>query len=309
MKKIIISIVALMLPTAVFSSGAGTTAANFLKVSMNARAIAMGGAFSALADDSGAVFSNPAGLAGFSGQELGFGFTTYLEGSKMGNISYARDISGNRFGFGMTALNISGIEKRGLTDNTGIVSSLGDFDSNDVALSFAYASKDSFKSVLENMDSGFALKFIKSTIDDSSAFAVAIDAGILYRASEKMNVSLVLQNLGSKMKYEEESDPLPLDLKVGMLYRSSNRLNLTAELNQYFIDEKFYPSFGGEYWFRDAFALRGGYKFGYDTGNLGKEVGLSLGFGIKVSDLGVDYAYLPFGDLGNIHRFGFWLQF
>jgi len=38
-------------------------------------------------------------------------------------------------------------------------------------------------------------------------------------------------------------------------------------------------------------------------------VGLSLGFGIKVADLGMDYAYIPFGDLGNIHRFGFWLQF
>ncbi|MCK5583287.1 MAG: PorV/PorQ family protein [Elusimicrobiales bacterium] len=309
MKKIIISIMALMFPTAISASGAGTTAANFLKVSMNARAIAMGGAFSALADDSGAIFSNPAGLAGFTGQELGFGFTTYLEGSKMGNISYAADVSGNRFGFGMTALNISGIERRGLNDSAGIVSSLGDFGSNDMAVSLAYACKDSFSSILENMDSGFTLKFIKSTIDDSSAFAVAVDAGIIYHAGEKTNVSLVLQNLGSKMKYEEESDPLPLDLKVGMLHRSSNRLNLTAELNQYFIDEKFYPSFGVEYWFRDAFALRGGYKFGYDTSNLGREVGLSLGFGVKVADLGVDYAYLPFGDLGNIHRFGFWLQF
>ncbi|MCK5358867.1 MAG: PorV/PorQ family protein, partial [Elusimicrobiales bacterium] len=203
MKKIIILIIALMFPPAAFSSGAGTTAANFLKVSMNGRAIAMGGAFSALADDSGAVFSNPAGLASFSGRELGFGFTSYLEGSKMGNISYATDVSGNRFGLGITALNISGIEKRGLTDTAGIVSSLGNFDSNDVAVSLAYASKDSFKSILENMDGGFALKFVKSTIDDSSAFAIAVDAGLLYHASEKTNVSLVLQNLGSKMKFEE----------------------------------------------------------------------------------------------------------
>jgi len=73
-----------MFPVGAFASGAGTTAANFLKVSMNARAIAMGGAFSALSDDSGAVFSNPAGLAGFSGSELGFGFTTYLQDSKNG---------------------------------------------------------------------------------------------------------------------------------------------------------------------------------------------------------------------------------
>ncbi|MEA3307719.1 MAG: four helix bundle protein, partial [Elusimicrobiota bacterium] len=133
-------------PTPSYASGAGTTAANFLKVSMNARAIAMGGAFSALADDSGAVFANPAGLAGFNGTELGFGFTTYLQDSKMGNISYASDISGNRFGFGMTALSITGIERRS-NDTGGVVGSLGDFGANDMAVSFAYASKDSFSSI------------------------------------------------------------------------------------------------------------------------------------------------------------------
>ncbi|MDD5210731.1 MAG: hypothetical protein PHV36_15195, partial [Elusimicrobiales bacterium] len=109
--------------------------------------------------------------------------------------------------------------------------------------------------------------------------------------------------------FEEESDPLPVNIRAGMLYRAAADLNLVAEINEYLQDEKFYPSFGAEYWLRDAFALRGGYKFGYDTANLGAEAGLSLGFGIKVSGLGVDYAYLPFGELGNIHRFGFWMQF
>ena len=111
------------------------------------------------------------------------------------------------------------------------------------------------------------------------------------------------------MKFVDAADPLPFKIAAGALYKAVSNLNVTAELSEYVNDEKFYPAFGAEYWIRNAFALRGGYKFGYDTSNLGAVVGLSLGFGVKVAGLGVDYAYLPFGDLGNVHRFGFWLQF
>ena len=309
MKKILICVLALAFPAGAYASGAGTTAAPFLKVAMSPRAIAMGGAFSALADDSGAVFVNPAGLAQSDKREVGLGFTTYFQDAKMGNLSYAGTIGDKRFGLGLTFMNVGGIEKRGLNDAVGVVPELGTFSSNDMALSLAYAKKDAFSGVMDKLDAGFDLKFIRSAIDTKSAFALAVDAGVIYHANEKINFSMALQNLGSKMKFDAQSDPLPLNLKAGLLYKPAERLNLVAELSQYLVDEKFYPAFGAEYWFRDSFALRGGYKFGYDVSNLGSEVGLSLGFGVKVSGLGVDYAYLPFGDLGNVHRFGFWMQF
>jgi len=309
MKKILFSVLALALPAGAYASGAGTTAAPFLKAAMSPRAVAMAGAFSPLANDSGAVFVNPAGLAQFDSREAGVDFTNYFQDAKMGNFSYAGEIADNRFGFGVTLMNVSGIERRSNTDSAGVVPDIGSFDSNDLAVSLAYAKKDAFPVALDNLDAGVTLKFIRSSIDDNNAYAFAADAGTIYRATDKMNFSLVMQNLGTGMKFEDVSDPLPLSLKAGMLYKFSPRLNLTGELGEYFRDEKFYPAFGAEYWFRDSFALRGGYKFGYDTINLGPEVGLSLGFGLKVAGLGVDYAYLPFGDLGNIHRFGFWMQF
>ena len=227
----------------------------------------------------------------------------------MGNLSYAGLAGENRFGFGATFMTVGGIEKRGLNDAVGAVPELGDFSASDMAMTFAYAKADFLPDALPKLDGGFSVKFIRSAIDDKAAFAAAVDAGAIYHASGKLNISLALQNLGTRMKFEEESDPLPLNLRAGALYKFSPALNVAAEVNEYLQDEKFYPSVGAEYWFRKAFALRGGYKFGYDTSNLGSEVGLSLGFGVKVSGLGVDYAFLPFGDLGSIHRFGFWLQF
>jgi hypothetical protein len=309
MKKTLFSMLALVLPAGAYASGAGTTAAPFLKAAMSPRAVAMGGAFSALADDSGAVFVNPAGLAQFDAQEAAVDFSTYLQDAKMGNLSYSGHSGGNRFGFGATFMTVGGIAKRGLNDAVGAVPELGDFSASDMAVTLSYARADFVPESLPKLDGGFSVKFIRSAIDDKTAFAAAVDAGVIYHATGKLNLSLALQNLGTKMKFEEESDPLPLNLRAGALYKVSSELNLAAEVNEYLQDEKFYPSVGAEYWFRRAFALRGGYKFGYDTSNLGSEVGLSLGFGVKVSGLGVDYAFLPFGDLGSIHRFGFWVQF
>ncbi|HAT71797.1 MAG TPA: hypothetical protein DCS63_03170 [Elusimicrobia bacterium] len=309
MKKILFSILAVALPAGAYASGAGTTAAPFLKAAMSPRAVAMAGAFSALADDSGAVFVNPAGLAQFKEREAAVDFSTYLQDAKMGNLSYAGRAGGGRLGLGVTFMTVGGIEKRGLNDAVGAVPELGDFSASDMAVTLAYAKVDIMPDALPKLDGGFSVKFIRSAIDDKTAFAAAVDAGAIYHATGKLNLSLALQNLGTEMKFEEESDPLPLNLRAGALYKVSPELNVAAEVNEYLRDEKFYPSVGAEYWFRKAFALRAGYKFGYDTSNLGSEVGLSLGFGVKVSGLGVDYAFLPFGDLGSIHRFGFWLQF
>ncbi len=309
MKKIFILCLTLALPAGAYASGAGTTAANFLKVAMSPRAVSLAGAFSALTDDSGAVFVNPAGLAQFDEREIALDFSTYLQDAKMGNLSYAGVSGGNRFGFGATFLTVGGIERRGLSDSVGVVPELGTFGADDMAVTLAYAKKEIMPETLPRLDGGLAVKFIRSTIYTKSAFAVAADAGAIYRATDKMKISLALQNLGTKMKFEEEADPLPVCLRAGMAYKAGPNLNIAGEVAEYLQDEKIYPSVGAEYWFRKAFALRGGYKFGYDTANLGSEVGLSLGFGVKVAGLGVDYAFLPFGDLGSLHRFGLWLQF
>ncbi|MDD2805970.1 MAG: PorV/PorQ family protein [Elusimicrobiales bacterium] len=309
MRKAILTLLLSALPAAAFASGAGTTAAPFLKAALSPRAVAVGGAFSALADDSGAVFVNPAGLVQFDKREAALDFSTYLQDAKMGNLSYAGDVRDNRFGLGVTFMTVGGIERRGLADATGLIPEAGSFDASDMAVTLAFAKKDFSPELLNGLDGGFSAKFIRSSIDDESAIALAVDAGAIYRATEKIKFSLVLQNLGTKMKFVDESDPLPLVIRTGGYYAVSERFKVAGELAGWLQDEKFYPSLGGEYWFRDALALRGGYKFGYDTANLGAEVGLSLGFGVKVQGLGVDYAFLPFGDLGSIHRFGVWMQF
>jgi hypothetical protein len=61
---------------------------------------------------------------------------------------------------------------------------------------------------------------------------------------------------------------------------------------------------GGEYWFQDQIALRGGYKFGYD------EEGWTAGVGFRLDDImgvkfGLDYSYGYFGVFNDVQRFSF----
>lgn len=287
--------------------GEGTTTANFLKFSQSARQSAVAGAYSAVGDDVNSIFSNPAGISYIKQKELSLGFTTYLEGSRLGMLSYTTPLKDSYMAFGIIGFDIGSIEKR-TDDAVGIVPSQGSFGANDMAFIVSFAKKDFLTSVLENLNAGLSFKFINSKIDNSSAFSLAVDVGAIYKYSDKMNISFAINNLGTKMKYEDESDDIPLSIKAGALYKI-NRLNLVGEIEEYVYDEKFYPSIGAEYFLKDSFILRTGYRFGYDTSNLGSMVGFSIGFGIVTKDVGFNYAYVPFGDLGNINRFDLQLKF
>ncbi|NTV53656.1 MAG: OmpA family protein, partial [Candidatus Firestonebacteria bacterium] len=66
---------------------------------------------------------------------------------------------------------------------------------------------------------------------------------------------------------------------------------------------------GAEYWLRTGIqtgqdetfdiAMRAGYRTGFDASSA---PGFSVGLGLVYSILGLDYAYMPFGDLGVTHR-------
>lgn len=305
MKKVIIILT--MLATDSYA-GSGTTAANFLKFAVSAREASLAGAYSAVGDDSASIFANPAGINYASGKELGFGFASFLQDSKIGIISYVSDYQKAKIGFGLSAYNIDSIERRGLTDLSGVMGESGTFSATDMAFYLSYARKDAIDSFMENTDFGASVKVINSKIDSESAMAGAIDFGFIHRYSDEIKISIMLANAGTNMKYKQESDPLPINLRAGMAYKTG-RTNLICEASEYFKDEKFYPSLAIEHELREGFVIRGGYKFGYDRSNLGSYVGANAGFGIKTSGIGLDYAYSPFGDLGDIHRFDFKIKF
>src|SRR5258706_3635960 len=196
-----------------FASDPGTTAANFLKLGVGPRAVAMGEAQVGLADDVDATYWNPAGLAQLQNREAGFVQTQYFQDIHSQFAAYAHPHPTlGTFAGSFTYLNIGKFDS---FDATG--QPTGQVGANDAALAFSYA-----RPILKNrrMESQLSVgatgKFIQERLDTVTAHAYAMDAGLLYTPGkqwgetfEGLRAGLAIRNLGSAMTFDQESFNLP----------------------------------------------------------------------------------------------------
>jgi len=288
-----------------YAKGLGTTGAQFLKVGMGARPLAMAGAFSAVSDDVNSIYYSPASLTRTEQKEVSATYLKYFEDVNAGFIGYTGAISEKHYvGVGATYLQVTDIEERALDE-----AKLGDFGATDFAFFLNYARKDLANSLLENLAVGGGLKLIRQKIDTEKAFTVALDLSAYYPADKNLSFAFNIQNISYGVKFIDETDPLPLNIKAGAAYKVLKDLTVACDLDEYIIDNKLYASVGAEYWLKNALALRSGYRFGYDVSSLGGIVGLGVGAGVKIWGVTLDYAFVPFGDLGDTHRVSFGAKF
>lgn len=284
-----------------FCTGLGTTGAQFLKIGMGARPLAMAGAFIAVADDINSIYYCPASLSRIEKKEISATYLKYFDDVNAGFIGFSGNIDKKHyFGLGLTYLQAIDINKRDINEVD-----LGDFGSKDTALFINYARKD----ILQNFAIGSGLKLINQSIDDEIAFTVALDLSAYYPANDRLSFAINIQNISYGVKFIDDTDPLPLDFKIGVAYEATKELKVACDIDEYIIDKKLYASIGAEYWIKDILSLRSGYKFGYNTESLGNTAGLGVGAGFRLWNLILDYAFVPFGDLGDTHRISFGAKF
>jgi hypothetical protein len=302
----------------------GTSGAGFLKLGPDARAAGMGEAFLAVSEEASAVSYNPAGLAALDALSLQFSQTFFLANINYQFIGYAQPlsavfqeplVSGERLpaktlppdwgvlGLGLLYLNAGSIPR---IDNTGAGG--GSFTPQDLAFSASYARS------LGAFDLGATLKYLSLHIDDS-ATAVAGDLGLRYRTAWQDHpwvFAAAVKNVGQNVKFLNQQDPLPLSFSLGTSFRASDALLLAADgiLPN---DNNPYFAAGAELKqdFRQGFTtfLRIGYQSLDSSSGLGGFAGFSAGAGVTFSHVRIDYAWVPFGILGNTHRFGLSLRF
>ncbi len=299
---LVILIMCCLIGTAFASSKVGTSGAQFLKVGVGGRATAMGGVYTGVADDVSALYWNPGGLGGIKSTEVLYTYNNWFQDITHHFVGGAVPTKVGVFGLGITMLGMDDLEKR--TADT--ADAEGTFKAQDMAIAVAYG-----KEITETLMVGGSLKMLSSKIDDESASGIAVDLGaIMKTAVQGLNVGLAVTNLGSEYKFIDEGDPLPMTVKVGAGYKILNdALTLAADVI-YPNDNDVMLGAGVEYALKfgegGALALRTGYKTGVDTGGLS---GLGAGIGISYQMFGFDFAWTPYGDLGDAIRGSLSLKF
>ncbi|MCB4792827.1 MAG: hypothetical protein LHV68_13240 [Elusimicrobia bacterium] len=129
-------------------------------------------------------------------------------------------------------------------------------------------------------------------------------------ATDKVDIGLAIQNLGTKIKFIDEADFLPMTVKAGGVYKLNSDLTLGADIN-YPNDSDIYVSAGAEYTVKSGerleFPIRAGYRTGMQAGGLS---GLGTGLGMLYNKtLGINLAWTPEGDLGDSLKFGLDIKF
>jgi len=312
----------------------GTTAAPFLEIEVGSRAMAMGGAFSAVADDATAIYWNPAGLSRLSRSEVTFTHTKWLADINFNFVGGIFNLGQyGVIGMSMTSLSTSDMEVRTVDepDGTGEKFSVGSIG---IGLTYAINLTDRFSI-------GFNSKYIQEHVWHMTASSFAVDFGSLFITQfNDMKIGMSISNFGTDMTlsgrdvmvYHDidpsvmgnnemipanlatQSWPLPLTFRAGLamdlINNRTNRLTVAVDAIHP-NDNTEYLNLGMEYTFNKILSLRGGYSSLFKRNS---EEGLTLGTGIQSSfgemlALKVDYAFASFNRLGGTHRISIGVDF
>ena len=293
----------------------GTSAANFLGISMGSRATALGGAFTSISADASSIFYNPASISRGKNNTLSLNNTDWFLDSRIlfisGNYKINKSIV-----FGSFLINLDyGSEE------------ITDFDNQEGTGTYWSANDLAFGSAISfNLTNEFSIggtvKYINQRIHNESANSVATDIGIYYLSElNKFSMGFSISNFGLNMildgkdlynridldpedegnnetivaKIKTESWPLPLFLRLGISKQFQIGENISLLSTSDFIipsDDAEVICTGIELNIIEIIALRVGYN---STLNDYKDEYLTFGFGIKTKlnkfPINIDYSF------------------
>src|SRR5204863_9192774 len=99
-----------------------------------------------------------------------------------------------------------------------------DFQSRYGSYNFAYG-----QTLGEKLSLGVTGKWINAKIDDVSANAYAADFGSMYKMSPRLTLAATLLNVGTKLKFLNEGDNLPMAFRAGAAFQLTRQVTLTSE--------------------------------------------------------------------------------
>ena len=288
MKRVIVGTLALLMVISAIALADGVGAFSAFKSGIGARALAMGGAFVAVADDTTAMLWNPAGLAQLNDTRIG-GMSTDLFGLGITHqfIGAATTFANFGIGLGWERVSVAGQ----VVDEDGEPGDL--FTWNEQAILGTLATNI--------MDIGLAGANVKYYMADSglgdTASGIGFDLGLLINLGEMFVFGVSATDLGgTTVDWVDGSQDVVSGLyKAGMAMKLVDGMLVLAADMDFDGTELGDAHVGMEFKVIKELALRGGVVLT----NSFQDYYFAVGAGINVAGLYVDAAYMLEETLGN----------
>jgi hypothetical protein len=289
----------------------GTAGAQFLRIPVGARGVALGNAYVSVATDGSAPFWNPAAIMRTPGRKNFFASHTEYT-ADIGLEYLAFHMRGQNFGYGLTM----GVLRSGDIERTDEFHQEGTgeyFNANQFFLGATLA-----RAMTDRFSIGGTVKYFQENLDEFQTTAFLADLGILYFVGlGDTRVGFSVRNFGGDLQpggtppampdgyvpsteFQSFEAPTVGSFGAARTWGLSENLSLltTADFNH---PSDFKESFrmGSELALNRMLFLRLGYETSRDVG------GFAAGFGLQLKhrryQLRFDYAYADQGTFGTIH--------
>ncbi|HZY10563.1 MAG TPA: PorV/PorQ family protein [Bacteroidota bacterium] len=314
----------------VFQSFANATsrakyAGEFIAIGVGGRALGLGGAFTALANDVTSGYWNPAGLSKIMYPQITLMHDERFSGLVNYDYGAVALPIGTNASIAVSAIRL-GVDNIPNTQNAGVDANgnplppdqwynfsridptqVTYFNAADWALYLSYSRKSD-----EKLSYGANLKFIRRDIGEASATGIGFDIGAQYLVSPSLALGAMFQDITTTFVAwtTGTNELISPTLKVGSAYfidawggRFTPALDVdvrfegrTSSANAHLGAISFDIHSGLEYDIKNILALRLGYS----------EVGsLNIGTGVHLPKFDIDYSFAKFDNvnqLGNTHR-------
>lgn len=339
----LIILLALLISTStgqIVQAQAGGSAVPFLLISPDARASGMGEAGTAVADDINAIWWNTAGLAFLDYfpaydefgdveeyvpyRQVALSYSPWLPQFNA-DLFYSYATIGQHFEDldGTVAFNFVFMNLGEFTRTSSNGQKLGTFSSNEFSLGISYGTL-----IAKDLGVGFQLRYIQSNLtptggeqnqDAGSGMSAAFDLGFLWKPQElgfiedRLALGFNLQNVGPKITYINESDPLPTTLRLGTAVKvyedEFSKLTYVFDVAKLLVKRDILGSdplpkslvtawenpgaefsTGLEYWYQKIIALRAGYFT--EPQAIGNRQYWNFGAGIRYDVFSLDFSFI-----------------
>ncbi|MFH1198337.1 MAG: type IX secretion system outer membrane channel protein PorV [bacterium] len=286
----------------------GEAAVAFLQLAPDSRAGGMGESGAGLADNSAAIFWNPAGIAFLSGSELSITHSNWLPQFNLDLFydyltyrQYIEEISGSVTA-SITYMNFGEFARTGEASPEII----GTFRSFDAALTVGYATKLS-----TDWGLGFNFRVIHSRLSDQPtageqgsgvATSVSFDIAAMWRPEvlelpligdmgNQLSIGMNLSNLGPEIYYidKAQADPIPTNFRLGTAVRlfqdDYNSLTYSLDFSKLLVSRPDADTSDGvskekDPFYTAVFTAWGDQSFGEELRDIVTSMGLEYWYGV-----------------------------